>query len=171
MRRLWIGLAAAALVGVALTFNTSSPVLDRDVALGPLPIADWSGAAVDLTGRPWIINVWMPACAPCQREVPGLVAAREAWEAEGVGFLAVSISPERPWVDAHVKRWGFDLPQVHTTGNLLEQVGVTEVPFTMLVSREGRLVGLAKGEQDADYFDTAARALLAAGPPAVTASR
>ena len=78
--------------------------------------------------------------------------ARRRYEPQGVGFLAVSIASDRAWTETAVRRWGFDLPQAHTTGNLLLALEITDVPATILVSPEGRLIGRSTRPRDEAWF-------------------
>lgn len=149
------------LVGFFALMRGVKPEIDRPLPLPPLPLADAAGRPITLEAKPYLVNIYMPACAPCAREVPGLIAAQERYEADGVGFLAVSISPDRAWTETSVRRWGFSLPQAFTTDNLLALVEVNEVPTTLLISAEGHLIGLAEGERDAEWMMEAAGRLAA----------
>lgn len=80
------------------------------------------------------------------------MAAKEAWEPQGVGFLAVSIVDEDAKVAWTARRLGFDVRQAVTTGNLLAAIGTTEIPTTVMVSADGRIVGVARGERDEAFF-------------------
>ena len=59
-----------------------------------------------------------------------------------------------------VERLGVGM-QVAVTGDaVLTQVGVGGLPSTLLVSSEGRLIGVASGARGRAFFDRQARALL-----------
>lgn len=135
---LWVGLRGAA-------------VDERDTPLPPLPLATLDGSPVPAStfaGKPWVINLWMPECAPCIREIPALVEARHTFEPRGVGFLAVSVAPQVDRIQVAIATSGFDWPQALTTGDLMRAVDVLGVPSTLFVSADGRLVGVSDGAID-----------------------
>ena len=78
-----------------------------------------------------------------------------------MGFLAVSVLGDDARVRAAADRLGFDVRQAVTTGNLLDALGVDEVPSTVLVSADGRILGVARAERSEAFFRRRARGLLA----------
>jgi hypothetical protein len=81
------------------------------------------------------------------------VATRRAYEGDDrVGFLAISIAGPPARVAKEAERMGLDWPLALTYGDLLSTVGLWEVPATVFVSADGRIVGVAEGGHEEAFF-------------------
>lgn len=114
-----------------------------------------------LAGKPWVINLWLPGCAPCDRELPALERVRERFEPRGVGFLVVSVAPEPGYVRREASRIGLTREPLVTEGDVMGALGLQKVPSTLFVTAAGRIVALAEGERSERFFAEQAEALLA----------
>jgi thiol-disulfide isomerase/thioredoxin len=92
-------------------------------------------------GKPLIINVWASWCGPCREEMASL--ERLAWSDAGRHFAVVGISTDDD--PAAAKAW---LKRSNATFNhfldsrlLMENMlGATQIPLTVLVDADGRVV-------------------------------
>ena len=108
------------------------PRLDRD---GELSLASLRGKAV-------IVNFWASWCEPCEDEAPLLEAAWREHRDEGLVVVGVDFNDFRGDARRFAKRNKMTYPLVHDRGGELEEAyGLTGVPETFFVDREGRLVG------------------------------
>ncbi len=112
-----------------------------------------------LTGKPWVINLWVPGCSICKGEFPALEAARKVWEPKGVGFLAISLEPDVQTVSEAALRLGLEMTVATTHDALLDATGARGVPATLFVTAQGRLIGAATGARDQAFFERQAKRL------------
>jgi cytochrome c biogenesis protein CcmG, thiol:disulfide interchange protein DsbE len=95
-----------------------------------------------LRGRPVLINVWFPQCAPCVREFPVLRAAAARYGKQ-VAFLGLIAEGSRASVDAFLRKQPTVYPHVIDRGKHIArgdlQAGVS-FPNTVLIDRNGEIV-------------------------------
>ncbi|MFM9951239.1 MAG: TlpA family protein disulfide reductase [Saprospiraceae bacterium] len=97
-----------------------------------------------LRGKIVLVDFWASWCGPCRRDNPEVVKLYETYKDKGFDILGVSLDRDKErWLQAiqqdglvwnHVsdlKGWQNDVAQ---------RYGVTSIPHTMLVDREGRII-------------------------------
>lgn len=98
-----------------------------------------------LRGKVVLIDFWASWCGPCRKENPNVVKAYAAYKDKGFEVFSVSLDKDREgWLKAiatdkliwpnHVS----DLKYWKSAG--AAAYGVTAIPFTVLIDREGRIV-------------------------------
>lgn len=111
---------------------------------------DWGG-----THR--IVNFWATWCAPCRREIPLLKDFQDTHGADGYQVIGIAVEFPEP-VIAYAEAAEFNYPILVGEQDAMavaESSGIDFIglPFTMLVAKDGRLVGAHMGEihqQDLD---------------------
>ncbi|CAB4936589.1 unannotated protein [freshwater metagenome] len=126
-----------------------------------------------LRGRPVLVNVWYPACAPCRREFPILRAAAAAYGTR-MAFLGVSTEGSREDVDAFLRGQPTLYPHVRDDGLRIArgelQAGNT-FPSTVLIDARGAIVDVRGSEYTSlGQLETALRRTLGLGRPATAAA-
>jgi thiol-disulfide isomerase/thioredoxin len=136
---MWRARNAKPFVAEQLTSGTPAPVLD--VEGGP--------ARVPATGKVVLIHFWATWCPPCREELPGLLALGD--ELRGTGrFELFAVSVDEDW--ATVERYfAGNVPAGVVRardGDAHRRYGVSTLPDSYLVDREGRLVERFGGARD-----------------------
>jgi thiol-disulfide isomerase/thioredoxin len=120
----------------------------------------------DFRGRALLVNLWATWCAPCVAEMPTLdaLAAREG---EALQVLAVSQDRDgRAKVESFFAERRFSMlqPFLDPQMGLMEELGVTTLPATILYDAGGREVWRVIGPKD--WQSEEAAKLIAEASPA-----
>jgi len=123
------GQGAQALIG--------KPIPDVEVkTLGGAP----AHLQTALGGRPALISFWASWCEACMDEVPALNKLTASSRADGVVLgVAVGDSPEKARAVVTDKSLAYD-SLVDADFKLADALGQRNVPFTMVLDREGHVV-------------------------------
>ena len=148
---------------------TEAP-LPAQAKAGPRPVSLRDGAARDLSapsGKLLVVHFWATWCAPCEEELPGLLAWwREAKADPRIELLAVSVDEEWPTVDGFLaKRSAADLPvALDPRKEASSAFGTVKFPETWFLSPKGEVVFHQVGPLDWGSTEsrTALRTLAAA---------
>ncbi|MCL4545401.1 MAG: TlpA family protein disulfide reductase [Chloroflexi bacterium] len=103
----------------------------------------FSGETFDLRaqrGRPVLINFWASWCAPCKEEA---VALQQSWQKYGsqVAFLGVDVWDSDAQAKAFIATYHVTYPTgPDPSGRVAINYGLTGVPETFLISRQGQIV-------------------------------
>jgi thiol-disulfide isomerase/thioredoxin len=140
--------------GAMQQFSFTDP--PRPVPQKPFLAGDGSEVTLqDFKGHVLLVNFWATWCAPCVRELPSLDNLQRRLAGEGLLVLAVSQDRGGAKVAApFLKKLGVDhvglfLDPKMTLGRAF---GVRALPWTILIDRNGRMVGQLAGyaEWDSD---------------------
>lgn len=123
-------------------------------AAGPAPqepLLARDGTALqlgDLSGRVVLVNFWATWCAPCIRELPSLLKLTRRRSGNDFAVLAVSQDLKGwPAIAPFVASHGLDGLRVRhdPKGALARALGVRGLPSTVLIGRDGRVLGHLTG--------------------------
>jgi cytochrome c biogenesis protein CcmG/thiol:disulfide interchange protein DsbE len=109
-----------------------------------LPRLDTSGelSLASLKGKAVVLNFWASWCAPCRDEVPVLEKAWIKHRGQGLVVLGVDQQDLSSDARAFAKKYGMSYPLVRDgPGHVVAKYGLTGVPETFFVGRNGKLVG------------------------------
>lgn len=162
-------LAAALIVGL-IYFIKRTPFEEQRPRVGDaapeIQLAGLSGRMVSLAdyrGGVVLVNFWASWCPPCKSEFKWFEKVFEEYEDEGFAVVAVSIDEVSPEL---VMDLGISFPVVVANDRVKEAYGgVSDVPVSFLVGRDGRVVKKVKKV----YPEEALRAdvKVALGAPAI----
>ncbi|MCS7051980.1 MAG: TlpA family protein disulfide reductase [Thermomicrobium sp.] len=108
---------------------------------GPeIRLADHQGSVV-------VLNFWGSWCPPCREEAPVLEQFAKQTSQMGIVLIGIDVW-ERNWSEgrAFLDEFGLSYPNAYdATGHVTIDYGVSGVPETFIISREGRLLGKYTG--------------------------
>jgi cytochrome c biogenesis protein CcmG/thiol:disulfide interchange protein DsbE len=95
-----------------------------------------------LRGKPVVLNFWASWCNPCKGEAAKLEQAWQRYKKQGVVFLGVDYNDVTSDARTFVDRHGVTYPIISDgSGMIGDHYGLSGVPETFFVNRQGRLVG------------------------------
>jgi cytochrome c biogenesis protein CcmG, thiol:disulfide interchange protein DsbE len=115
----------------------------------------------DLKGKPVVLNFWASWCAPCKEEMPTLQAGYTKYQANGVVFVGLAFQDKKedgqPFLDKYKITY---LAGPDENGKVSIAYGVTGVPETVFIGRDGRVVSKTPGGVSAEQLDAGIQQLL-----------
>jgi cytochrome c biogenesis protein CcmG/thiol:disulfide interchange protein DsbE len=146
--RAWWAAAAVAVVVLAL--------LAYSIATGPSappqvgePVPDFQLTTLDgqeislssLQGNVTVLNFFASWCVPCREEAPDLEETWQAYQDQGVQFVGIAYKDAKSRAQAFLAEFGTTYPSAVDPANRTARAyGVTGVPETFIIDRQGRLV-------------------------------
>ncbi|MEM8546773.1 MAG: TlpA disulfide reductase family protein [Pseudomonadota bacterium] len=92
----------------------------------------------DLRGEVVMINFWATWCGPCREEMPLLDELHSRYNRVGFSLLGVNIDDDQKRAEDMLDALGVTFPVVFDhTKRVSEQYGVSAMPVTLLLDREG----------------------------------
>ena len=128
-----------------------------DVNGKPLTLADFKGKVV-------VLDFWATWCPPCRAEIPGLVALQKKYADQGLSVIGVSLDEKGPTVvKPFIERFAINYPVVMGSEKILADYGgISAIPTTFVIDREGNVVATHEGYTDQATFESEISPLLKA---------
>ncbi|MBI2516464.1 MAG: TlpA family protein disulfide reductase [Opitutae bacterium] len=113
-------------------------------------------------GKVVILDFWATWCPPCRAEIPGFVELQKTYGEKGLVVVGVSFDRDEPAaVKKFVERFGMNYPVLRGTGQFAETFGgVSALPTTFIIDRQGRIVATHVGFTERQEFEDAIKPLL-----------
>ncbi len=94
----------------------------------------------DLRGRVVLLDFWATWCAPCREAIPHLISLQKNYQAEGLEVLGMNLDKgDVEMVRRFVNAMDIPYPIVLTPEETSRAFGVTALPTTILVDKQGRI--------------------------------
>ena len=95
----------------------------------------------NLKGKPVIINFWASWCPPCRIEAPLIENTWRAYKNRDLIFLGVNIQDRKEDALNYMREFNITYPNgPDPTGEIAIDYGVSGLPVTFFVSRDGEVV-------------------------------
>lgn len=144
MKRSMIAIVAAlAWVGCAVPDFKPLEVGDRVPAFTASTLDGEEFDGADLTGAPYMLNIWATWCAPCRHEMPELQKLHDTFSEQGFRVVGVSVDDRgsRPTIREFLAEVGVTFPIYHDPSWEISDIyGLLGLPGSFLMDAEGRLV-------------------------------
>ena len=131
---------AARKIQDALAVGTPFPdFAEKDLAGKPISVGALKGKVV-------LVDFWASWCPLCQLELPNIIDLYQQYHAQGFEVVGISLDDDRGKLRGFLKQTaGMTWPQyfdgLHWSNKLAVKYGVDELPFTILVGPDGRIIG------------------------------
>ncbi len=151
-----LAVAAASSAPAALAETASDPIevlkISRTASGSEAPafsLPQLDGPIVDskdLRGKVVVLNFWATWCGPCKDEMPALERLRRQFDQKDVAFYTVTTDLQREGIKAFLHHLGLGLPVLlDEDKDASSAFLVRGLPTTVLIGRDGKLVGRAVG--------------------------
>lgn len=154
-----IGVFLAASVALAATERPKFPAIQLSDVNGQVyQLQDFMGAVT-------VLNFWASWCGPCRQELPELQKLYNELGTKGLVVLAIAVDTPKQQVKPFLERLGVTLPAMLVDRETQASLGVSRIPFTVLLDREGRVVQIYPGYAPSVMDDLRERAGALLAPP------
>lgn len=158
-----LGLGA---IMLARQSEPSSPPAETSPDAAPRwELRDLDGKVVSsdqFKGKVVILDCWATWCPPCRAEIPGFIELQKTYGEKGLVVIGVSFDRDEPAaVKKFVERFEMNYPVLRGTGQFANAFGgVSALPTTFIIDRQGRIVARHVGFAEKDEFEAAIKPLL-----------
>lgn len=148
--RIAIGLALVGALALVATLSFGLRPVGGGIEPGlPAPTFELDGydgtaiALESLRGRVVVLNFWASWCLECDLEAADLEAVWREYADRGVMVLGVAYTDTEAAARAYIERHGITYPNGPDRGARISRAyDLTGVPETIVIDREGRIVGV-----------------------------
>lgn len=130
-------------------------------------VKDLKGASIPFNetiekGKVTIISFWATWCIPCKKEIKIIREKLPEWKKEAdVNYMTVSVDESKAtaMVKGYAKSQGWDFPSyLDPNSDLKRSLNFQNVPFTVIVDKEGKIAYMHSGFEEGGEDDIFKRA-------------
>jgi thiol-disulfide isomerase/thioredoxin len=112
-----------------------------------LTAADGKTISTDtLRGKPVVLDFWATWCAPCEKNLEKLATLYQQTKDKDLVFISIDRDEDAVTARSFLAKKGYEWPNVHDDGRITQAVGMSGIPRTILVDRDGKIVYDRSGE-------------------------
>jgi peroxiredoxin len=125
-------------------------------------VEDLNGQKVDFKsmlkpGKFYVISFWATWCVPCKKELSNMVDLAPKWK-EKLNTEIIAVSTDDSRAKSKVKTYvtGEDWPftvLLDMNQDLMRSLGIQQIPFTLIVNGEGKIVYTHNSYVEGDEFE------------------
>ena len=104
------------------------------------------------SGKVIILNFFATWCPPCRVEIPELVKIRDAFPADQVEIIGLSVDEDKNAVPEFLKNIGVNYPVYLAAGDVTGSYDISSVPHNVLYASNGKMVISEAGLIEKDLF-------------------
>lgn len=140
-----MGASLALVLCFAFTLSTLSSGLAGGVKAGDTfpNLADFKleGKLPDsIKGKVVLIDFWASWCGPCKQSFPVMEDLHKRYSGRGLVVIAISVDEKRPGMETFLKKNEVSFTVMRDPGQqLVQKTGVTAMPSSFLIDREGKV--------------------------------
>ena len=142
-------LSSAVLCGIlAASVAVAQPAPADRPELPSFTLTDMEGVphpVAQLEGVVTLINFWATWCGPCRMELPEVQKLYDDLAGKGLAVLAVNVEGPAAPVKAFMENMHLTLPVYFVSREDDRRLGITGIPFSVLVDRGGRVARVYQG--------------------------
>jgi cytochrome c biogenesis protein CcmG/thiol:disulfide interchange protein DsbE len=125
-------------------------------------VEDLNGQKVDFKsmlkpGKFYVISFWATWCVPCKKELSNMVDLAPKWKDKlNTEIIAVSTDDSRAKSKVKTYVTGEDWPftvLLDMNQDLMRSLGIQQIPFTLIVNGEGKIVYTHNSYVEGDEFE------------------
>ena len=133
-------------------------------AVADFTLIDSKGASVKLSdykGKVVLLDFWATWCGGCKVEIPWYMEFQNTYKEKGLSVVGVSMDDDG-WksVKPFIAENKINYPIVIGNSDLGTQFGVSALPVTLLIDRNGKIAESHAGMVDKDAFEREIQVLL-----------
>jgi peroxiredoxin len=137
------GLSAAATLVALLACASTAAGVDGSPPAPPFTLTSRAGPEISLAslnGQVVMINFWASWCGPCRQEFPALDEIYRKYRPMGFEMIGINVESERSDAERFLGATNVSFPILFDPDNKVSgSYGVSAMPTTFLVDRQGRL--------------------------------
>ncbi|MFT6735062.1 MAG: peroxiredoxin [Polaribacter sp.] len=139
---------------LSITLLTTFVVLSVNLSAKSVSAPDFTLKSVDgknvrlseLRGQVVLLNFWASWCGPCRQEMPILDAMHNKYKSLGFTVLGVNLDAKSKKAIGYLKDTPVSFPVLYDPkGITSEQYGVSAMPSTVIIDKNGNVRHLHKG--------------------------
>jgi thiol-disulfide isomerase/thioredoxin len=146
-----------------------TPAIGERMQMAPFKKSSLTDKAIidsrQYDGQVLLVTFFATWCPPCIQEIPALIALQNSYKSKGFSVVAFSVDEgDLPLLEKLIDKNGINYPVFLADSEVARSFGgVTGIPVTFLVNREGEIVKKFLGYTSHEILEEDIKTVLTAG--------